>query len=208
MYLKRFSAPSTWTLQRKGIKYSARSIPGPHSKAQGMPLVLWLRHLGYVTTSREAKKVLPDISVDGRVVRDIRMPVGYQDLLSVGNDTYLITYDALGKLTAVSTKNKEKCCRITGKTTRKGKLQIQLHDGRTMLIDKAPYAIGDSLLLKVPKQEVVKHLKLAQGANVQLTGGKHTGTTGTIKEIEANTITYTSGGAQETTLKKYAHVLP
>ena len=51
-----------------------------------------------------------------------------------------------------------KICRIEGKTTIKGgKTQLNLHDGRNIIVEDAQaYSTGDSLKLGLPEQNVLE----------------------------------------------------
>ncbi|MAF35164.1 30S ribosomal protein S4e [Candidatus Woesearchaeota archaeon] len=205
-HLKRHAAPTTWTVNRKETSFMTSMNPGPHKKEHAMPLSIWMRTLGAASTAREVKKVLGEVTVDGRKVNHVRFPVGFQDILTIGKESYQITFKQ-GKLEAEKTTAKEKTASIKGKTKIKGKTQLNMSDGRNILVEKDEYKVGDSLVLSVPDQKIVKHVKLAPGVKIVLIGGKHAGTEGVMKEIKGNTITYEAGGKAETTLKKYAYAL-
>ncbi|MDP6293843.1 MAG: hypothetical protein QF486_04540 [Candidatus Woesearchaeota archaeon] len=205
-HTKRHAAPVTWTLNRKETSFVTSMNPGPHSRENAMPLSLWMRNLGAASTAREVKKVLSEVTVDGRKVTHARFPVGFQDILAIGKDIYQITFKQ-GKLEAEKSTAKEKTVSITGKTKVKGKTQLNMSDGRNILVEKDEYKVGDSLVMSVPDQKIVKHIKLAPGVKIILVGGKQAGTEGVMKEIKGNTITYEAGGKAETTLKKYAYAL-
>src|SRR3989304_4822409 len=71
---------------------------------------------------------------------------------------------------------KWKLCRIEDKTTvRGGKIQINLHDGRNLLVPKNEYRTGTTLKLQLPGQKVLGHYELVPGAPTVITGGKHGG---------------------------------
>ena len=72
---------------------------------------------------------------------------------------------------------------ITDKTTIKGgKTQFNLHDGRNSLVDKE-YSSGDVIVVEIPEQTVNDHIKFESGTVGLITGGKHIGELGRIKEI-------------------------
>ena len=77
-----------------------------------------------------------------------------------------------------------KLCRVDGKTTIKGGVtQLNLHDGRNMLVDDAnKYNTMDALVVEVGSQKVKKHHKFEAGANCYLIGGSHIGSTATMTE--------------------------
>ena len=102
------------------------------------------------------------------------------DVLTLGEDNYRCVIDKKGRLRyrPISKKDAQtKVCRINGKTTIKGgKTQINLHDGRNILMDNATeYNTGDSLVISLPSQEVKDHIRFAEGTKCYLTGGAHVG---------------------------------
>jgi small subunit ribosomal protein S4e len=145
--------------------------------------------LGVANSMREAKRALATrrIKVDGRITTDMRRGVGIMDVLSVGDEHYRCILDGNGKLRYVSISAKEaghKLCRVDGKSTIKGGVtQLNLHDGRNILIDDAnKYNTMDSLLLDVDSQKVKKHHKFESGVNCYLIGGSHVGSTASMSE--------------------------
>jgi len=145
--------------------------------------------LGVAQSMREAKRALATrrIKVDGRIVTDMRRGVGLMDVLTVGDENYRCILDLNGKLryNPISAKEaSQKICRIDGKTTIKGGVtQLNLHDGRNILLDDAnKYNTRDSLVVDVDSQKIKSHLKFENGANCYLIGGSHIGSTANIKE--------------------------
>ena len=145
--------------------------------------------LGVAQSMREAKRALATrkILVDGRVTTDMRRGVGVMDVLTVGDEHYRCILDSNGKLRYASISAKEashKLCRIDGKTTIKGGVtQLNLHDGRNILVDDAnKYNTMDSLVLDVDSQKINKHVKFESGANCYLIGGNHIGSTAKMNE--------------------------
>ena len=145
--------------------------------------------LGVAQSMREAKRALATrrILVDGRVTTDMRRGVGVMDVLTVGDDHYRCILEGNGKLRYVPISAKDagvKLCRVDGKTTIKGGItQLNLHDGRNMLVDDAnKYNTMDTLVLEVGSQKVKKHHKFESGVNCYLIGGSHIGSTATMSE--------------------------
>src|SRR5688572_15833761 len=69
-----------------------------------------------------------------------------------------------------------KLCQITGKTTvAGGRTQLNLHDGRNLLVKKDDYQTGGVLRLEVPSQKILGHYPLGEGAQVLVTAGRHAG---------------------------------
>jgi small subunit ribosomal protein S4e len=93
-----------------------------------------------------------------------------------------------------------KLCRIENKTiVRGGKTQINLHDGRNLLLAKDAHKTGTTLKLGVPGQKVLAHFDLAEGATALITGGKHVGELGHVLAVQktrnprANVVTFKEG---------------
>ena len=189
-HMKRLAMPRSWPLSRKTDVWISRPRPSGHPIERCMALGVVLRDvLGVAQSMREAKRALATrrILVDGRVTTDIRRGVGVMDVLTVGDDHYRCILDGNGKLryTPISAKDAAlKLCRVDGKTTIKGGItQLNLHDGRNMLIDDAnKYNTMDTLVLEVGSQKVKKHHKFESGVNCYLIGGSHIGSTATMSE--------------------------
>lgn len=189
-HMKRLAMPRSWPLTRKTDVWISRPRPSGHPIERCMALGVVLRDvLGVAQSMREAKRALATrrILVDGRVTTDMRRGVGVMDVLSVGDDHYRCILDSNGKLRYVSISAKDaglKLCRVDGKTTIKGGVtQLNLHDGRNMLVDDAnKYNTMDTLVVEVGSQKVKKHHKFETGANCYLIGGSHIGSTATMSE--------------------------
>ena len=189
-HMKRLAMPRSWPLTRKTDIWISRPRPSGHPIERCMALGVVLRDiLGVANSMREAKRALATrrILVDGRVTTDMRRGVGVMDVLTVGDDHYRCVLDNNGKLRYASISAKDatqKLCRIDGKTTIKGGVtQLNLHDGRNILIDDAnKYNTMDSLLLDVDSQKVKKHHKFESGVNCYLIGGSHIGNTAKMSE--------------------------
>src|SRR4030042_1686301 len=141
-HLKRLPAPANWPIHRKEFKWVAKPKPGPHSVERSLPLLLIVREiLGFVKTRNEAKIMLSagQIKVDGRVIREDDYPVGMMDLIEISSikKSYRILPSHKGlKLHTLQGNEKDfKLCKIVSKTTAKGgHLQLNLHDGKNVLV--------------------------------------------------------------------------
>ncbi|HNR26868.1 MAG TPA: 30S ribosomal protein S4e [Methanobacteriaceae archaeon] len=221
-HLKRYKAPEHWPIHPKEDTWTVKPSPGSHAIEDSLPLLLVVRDiLDLADTAREAKMIINqgEILVDGTVRKDYKFPVGFMDVIQIPKTgkTYRVLPDDKGRLVLhpISEENQNfKLCRIQNKTTiRGGKQQLNLHDGRNCLVE-GEYRAGDVVVLQVPKQEVTQHLKLENGALGFITGGKHIGELGTIKEINItkssmpNTILMETGdGKSFQTLQDYVFVL-
>ena len=95
-----------------------------------------------------------------------------------------------------------------GDTVAGKKVQLNLSDGRNILVDKDGYRTGDTLLIGLPSQDIRKHLRLDKKAAIFLTGGKHLGHIGTVEGISGDRLMYrTEDGAIQETKREYAFVI-
>ena len=115
--------------------------------------------------------------------------VGLMDVLTLGEENYRCVLDHNGRLQYRPIGAKEaawKVCRIEGKTTIKGgRTQLNLHDGRNILVDDASkdaYSTGDSLKISLPDQKILEHIRFGEGTRCYLIGGAHVGSTAAVKE--------------------------
>jgi small subunit ribosomal protein S4e len=78
-----------------------------------------------------------------------------------------------------------KICRIKNKTMVKGgKTQLNLHDGKNILIkDKETYRPGDSILIELPSQKIVEHVNMEKGVVAIIVSGQNIGDIINIKDI-------------------------
>ncbi len=215
-HLVRLAAPKTWDIRRRGIQFITKPNPGPHRLTLGMPLNVILKEiLRYANTKREVKKILnsSEIKIDGKSRKDFRFPVGIFDTLEFTNinEYFRVILSKKGKLALIKISKEEtllKPCKIMGKTMIKGKLQLNLYDGKNLVVDAGSYKVGDTLLLTLPDKKITKNLKLEKKASIFLIGGKHIGETGNVEDIVKNRIIYrdNKGNLVETS-KEYAFVI-
>ncbi len=221
-HLKRFAAPRTWAVERKKTKFIARPMPGPHPFNQSISLgVVLTELLNYTKTSKELNLILTkgEVFVDKTLRKKAKFPVGFMDVLELPKlkEYYRIVYTDIGKLKLIKIDKDEadlKILRVIGKNTLKGgKIQINLNDGRNMIIGKEKYNVGDSLLMDLNNKKIKDHFVLENGYTIYLTGGKHIGYVGKIKSIERKKglhkpkILLDVNGEEIETLRDYAFVV-
>ncbi len=207
-HIKRMAAPSSWAVPRKTSHWVTKPRAGPHKVEESMPLLSVVRDmLKLCDNSREARFIIGSrqISVDGKVVTDYKYPVGLMDVVTVvkTKQSYRMLVDYKAKLKLVQIEDQErdwKLARIDNKTVvSKGKVQINLHDGRNMLLPKDQYKTGDVLKIELPSQKVMKAFKLEKGNLALLIGGSHPGTVQTIESYNvmrgsaSNIVTFKDG---------------
>jgi small subunit ribosomal protein S4e len=199
-HLKRKPAPKFWPIHRKKFVWAPKPKPGPHPISRCIPLVLIVRDLlGFAKTEKEAKTIVSQgkIEVDGKIQREELFPVGLMDVVSIPSieKAYRVLPSEKGLILHQIGKEEMgfKLCRIENKTNvNGGHVQLNLHDGRNLLIrvkdPKKPeedvYKTLDTLKISLPNQEVAGHIKLVEGAPVIIIQGKNIGRYGKIVAIE------------------------
>ncbi len=195
-HLKRLASPKHWPVPRRIKKWVVRPKPGPHGIKEGIPLLVLVRDiLGLALTGREARKIISQkrILVDGKPRYDYKFIVGLMDVVSipdmelyfrlVPDPKHLIKPIKIPKDDA-----NKKLVKVERKVPIKGgKLQIGTHDGRNFAVDsESEYfglSLGDSLLIKVPEQEILGHLPLKEGYVGVILKGENAGRICKIERI-------------------------
>ncbi|MHA1589648.1 MAG: 30S ribosomal protein S4e [Candidatus Njordarchaeales archaeon] len=200
--LKRIAAPRLFPIPRKiGGKFAIKPSPGPHPADKCIPLGIIIRDiLGYARTLREVKLILNQriVKVDGRVITDYKFPVGLMDVLEIERtkEYYRILPFrrrlVLHRITPEEAKYK--IVRIIGKRyVKNANIQLNLEDGRNILFKVNSneerrkildtYFVRDSLVISLPDQRILKHLRLKEGMYALIIAGRHMGEHGIIKKI-------------------------
>jgi len=199
-HLKRLAAPDFWPIPRKEYKWAPRPSPGPRCIGASLPLLLIIRDiLGYAKTAREARRILGEgkVRVDGVVVRNYKFPVGIMNVIEIPDigEAYRVLplkggYIDLFRIPVEEAKYK--LCRIEDKTTVKGgHIQLNLHDGRNILIrvkdptkpEEDIYKTMSTLKITIPEQEILEYVPMKEGVLGLVVLGKNMGRIGKIKEI-------------------------
>lgn len=207
-HLKRLPAPRSWTIPRKTRFWATKPSPGPHPLEWSVPIGILLRDMLHVCDSaREARHVLNEraVQVDGRAITDPKFPVGLMDVLSFPElkTHYRMMLNLRGRMALVPIGDAEakwKLCRIEDKTTiRGGRTQLNLHDGRNLLLPKDEYRTGTTIKVQLPAQKILAHYELVPGAASFITGGQHVGQLAHVLEVQktrnprANIVTFKEG---------------
>jgi small subunit ribosomal protein S4e len=192
-HMKRLTAPRSWKVTRKTSKWIVRPSPGPHPIEEALPLAVILRDmLHHCDTYQEARQIIGgrNILADGRIVTDPKFPLGLMDILSIPKtkEHFRILKDRRGKMVLQrigAEEAKWKLVRIENKKVIPGgKTQLNLHDGRNILIEKNEYKTGDVLKIELPGQKIMASFPEAAGSLALLTGGHHVGELATIAGFE------------------------
>jgi len=201
-HLKRLAAPWFWPILRKEYKWVVKPSPGPHPINRSMPLLTVIRDvLGYAKTAKEAKYIIYSgkVLVDGVVRKDYRFPVGIMDVVAIPEIelyTRFIPYPTKYLWFTKIPKEEAnlKIVRIEDKVTVKGgHIQLNLLDGRNIVIrvkdPKQPaeatnFTTLDSLLIEVPSQQIIQHIKLDISKIAIVIDGKNVGRIGKIVNMD------------------------
>lgn len=189
--MKRLLAPKHWKIPKKKLEWAISPRPGPHKKLECIPLMAIVRDfLHLAETGKEAKGIVKrgEILVDGRLRRDHAYPAGLFDVIFVPklNESYRIvpTSYGLDLLKINKEESNLKICKILNKTTLKGgRIQLNLNDGKNILVSEDKYKTGDSLLIELPSLKIVQHIPLENGCIGIITKGKNSGKVCTVEKI-------------------------
>ena len=189
--LKRMVIPGFWRVPRKEKKWVVAPRPGPHRKLDSVPLQVLVRDvLGILEKGKEARTIIKrgEILIDGKKRKDHAYPVGLFDVVSVPatgkNYRAVPSKKTLSFVEIPVGDAKHKLCKIVGKTVvTKGKMQVNLHDGKNLLVDKKEFKTGDSLLLSLPDLKIIEHIPLEPGVTGIVTRGADVGKIGKVKEV-------------------------
>lgn len=215
-HLSRLNAPKSWSLKRKGIKFTTRPSSGLHSLKESIPLSLILTNLlKYARTRKEVKKILNEekVFINGKVRKDLGFAVGLMDVISVPSldEFYRVYYNHLGKFQLLPLNEEEreiKPVKIENKTILKtGKFQLNNTDGTNFILGKNDYATGDTLVVSLKDGKIKEHLQLKKGARIFITAGNKVGVVGTLEEIKDGNILVKTKELEFETSKKYAFVI-
>jgi small subunit ribosomal protein S4e len=214
-HLKRINAPKTWKIQRQGLKFTTKTNPGGMAKNLTMPVANVLKYeLKLANSIKEVKHLIfsGEVLINGVKITDYRNPVCFTDVISFPkiDKYYRLIIDTNGILRLLSITKEEaglKIIKIINKTFVKGKIQLNLLDGRNVMFDKHHYKVKDCLVLTIPEQIVKEHLSFEKGALVLLYQGKHIGKVGKISDVKGNSIFVKTKDEEFETKTDYALVI-
>ena len=190
-HLKRQEMPKFWPLPRKKKRFTFVPCPGPHAKKDCVPLAIVVRDLfRFCETGREAKKIVKnkEFLIDCREITDYRFPIGLMDILTIKKNmkNYIILPSKKGfKFKEISDKEAGfKYCKIIGKKLLKKGLQLNLHDGKSLLLrEEDKYMVGDTIKLNLKTKKIEEVYPYKENADVLIIKGRNRGVRGKLKEI-------------------------
>lgn len=211
-HLSRIAMPKSWQIKRKGYKWVARPMPGAHTLKMGIPLVIIIRDIMNLSqTARETKKILnnKEVFVDGIVRKNPNFVVGVMDVITIPSlkKYYRVLLSSKGKMILKEISAEEsriKPCKIKNKTKVGKRMQLNLNDGKNVLVDKDEFKCRDTVILEIPANKIKEIVKFEKGSIVYLIGGKNIGSVGKIEDIKKDKIVYKKGNELFETLKEYA----
>ena len=192
-HLKRYAAPRALKLSRKSYPWVVKPAPGPHPRESSLPLRILLRdYLSFARVAREADRILAEghVIVDGKARQDPKFPVGLMDVLQLPalNRNYRLLLDHRGRLIPREIDQTEilvKLCKVVRKDIIRGKrVQVTLHDGKTLVGDFGAFKPSDGVKLALPDLRVLERFPLEKGSTALVTGGKNVGKLGQITNIK------------------------
>lgn len=190
--MKRLNAPKVRKVPRKRKKWAVTVSPGPHSGEESLPLIAVLRgSLKLARTKNEAEAIIAhgEVQVDGRVRRDSKYPVGPMDVVSFPRTggAWRVIYDKRGHLRFCEIGEEEaqfKLVKVVRKSKVKGgKLQISLHDGKTLTDDFEDVTVGGTVKIGLPDFDFQDQTPLEKGNLAMVMGGSNIGKYGEIGEV-------------------------
>jgi len=215
-HISRLTVPKSWSIKRKGIKFTTRPLAGAHCLKECMPLSLIITNLlKYARTRREAKKILNEgkVLVNGKVRKELGFAVGVMDVIAVPslNECYRMYYDQKGKFKLLAIKEEEwdsRPVKIVNKTIIKGKkVQLNNSDGTNLMIDDKGYKTNDTLLISLKDGTIKEHMPFKTGAKIYILGGTKKGMVGNLESVKENNIVVKTKHGEFETAKKYAFVV-
>ncbi|MBN2368543.1 30S ribosomal protein S4e [Candidatus Woesearchaeota archaeon] len=190
-HLKTLTVPNSWPVKRKESKFTVRPKPGK-SFELSIPVVLIFKNmLKYCKTTKELKGILRDkeVFIDGKRCKNPRALVGLMDVLSIPltEEYYRLVLTKSKRLDLVKISKEEagfKISKIIGKTIlKKGIIQLNLSDSRNIRIKSGKHSVGDSVMIKLPSQDIKESFSLEKGRYAFLIKGSHAGEHGSIEKL-------------------------
>jgi len=197
MHLKRTEMPKIWAVKRKGTKYIVRAS---HNLRNSLPLLVLLRDILKVArTRKEIKNLLKSgkIKINKKAIKEDNFPLCLLDLVELDNKSFRIVLKNR-KLGVEEAKNtEEKIAKVIGKKVlKKGKLQINLSDGRNYLFNKK-VRTGDSVVIDLKENKIKEILEFKEGCDVLFIKGKHLSQFGKVEKIEKGKMIIVKIGNEE-----------
>ncbi len=193
-HYKRSVISSSLVIPRKKYKYFIRQMPGKHEAKWSVALLGFLRDVLKISSNgKETRYLIKSgyVSVDGRVVKDEKFSVGFGDIVNIKTVSFRSSIDKNGKIVGVENQNGNvKTLKLISKSKAKGnRIVLRFNDGRN-LIDEGKHNLqaGDSVVLDLTTNKIIKTMSFEQGSKVLIYKGKNAGIDGKIVSIDEDTV--------------------
>lgn len=187
-HINRQNISKFWPIPRKGTKYLAVAS---YNQYWSIPLVVVMRDiLKLVRNKKELKRLINEkrIKINHKEIKETNYPVGSFDVINLNDikKNYKATFSDNKKMIFEEISDKEsetKIFKILNKRILPGKIvQFNLTNGKN-IISKEKANTGDSLLLNLKENKIIKIIKMEKGGKILVVKGKHVGKKGKIEEI-------------------------
>lgn len=190
-HMKRIAAPRSWPLLRKAETFV--SVPeGSHAFEHAISVNLAFTELLKIAkTRKEVRYIIFDkeVRVNGKKINTEKTQFGLFDVLSLpeSKQNFTMVLNSRGKLEVKEISEADanvKVTKIIGKKYLAGKkIQLNLFEGRNILVDKDTYQVGDALVVSIPDYKIKEQVKLEKGVSVFLLTGQHASKIAKIESI-------------------------
>ena len=162
-------------LSKLGGIWAMKRSQGPHKLRECIPLSLLLKiKLRLALNGKKAKLIVKaregNISIDGKVRRDPKYPVGIMDIVTINKtgSNYRVNFDVKGRWRLVKISKEEakyKLFKVTRRSMRSKKIPfINTSDGRTLRYSNPYIKEHDTVKLNLKNKEIVDYYKYKIGA--------------------------------------------
>jgi len=188
MHLKRHKIGKFWPVPRKGTKYLAVAT---HNKNDAIPLVVIVRDvLKLVKNKKELQRLINErrIQINHKEIRETNYPVCLFDVINLPDikKNYRAMLSTNKKMIFKEIPDEEAKTKIfkviSKKTLSNKKMQLNLIHGKN-IISNEKVKTGDSIVLNLKDNKILKIIPMKEGGNVFVIKGKHAGHQGKIQEI-------------------------
>ena len=188
MHLKRHKIGKFWPVPRKGTKYLAVAT---HNKNDAIPLVVVVRDvLKLVKNKKELQRIINErrIQINHKEIRETNYPVCLFDVINLPDikKNYRAMLSTNKKMIFEEIPDEEAKTKIfkviSKKTLSNKKMQLNLIHGKN-IISNEKVKTGDSVVLDLKDNKILKIIPMKEGGNVFVIKGKHAGHQGKIQEI-------------------------
>ncbi|MDP8012817.1 MAG: hypothetical protein RAK22_01810, partial [Nanoarchaeota archaeon] len=148
------------------------------------------------------------VKVDGKTVREERYNLGFGDILTVKEDSFILWFGPSGKfiLKPYDTPEVKLMKVVSIYSGKKGKKILFTNDGRNIIYDGSIKA-GDSIKYNLKEKKVIEIIPFEQGREAVIYRGKNLGKSGKIEEIVGDNSLLSINGEKLTALSDACMVL-